>query len=430
MSAPKNSDDEVRKQADELYQRVCKISQVSKGAFHSPYDVWKEAVRQLDQEQVKPKRKRRGIISRIMLPFSWLERRVIEPTAVWMDEADIFRIIEKLSTLLEAVGVIAIPIAIWWFTETAQKSREQQAQAERTARERQERAVRAQTTVQDYLNQISNILATGKLKNDKDLQSIVRVNTLALLDSPDLQPDPNLAKEDNWRSDRKGQTIRYLLEAGLLKGRNTALSITFFDLESPVISLAGANLEGANLSWTFLSNPNFYRANLSYATLYRAYLSSPNFTNAYLKGVYLVEGRFEDASFSGADLTVSTLDKANLRGANFGETNLWGASLKGADLDGAILNRANLTNANLSESNLSGSNFSGAKLENAFLTGANFEGTNLLGANLKGALGMTVEQINRAKLCMTELPLNTTFYLLDNNDINPNRDCQELGITP
>lgn len=231
MPDPQFSDDEIQQRAYKIYQARC-------AASGEPNADRQEAIQQLKQE--RSKKPNRSAFSWLSRSLTRLEQGAIEPTAKWLDKADIFRIIEKISPIIEAIGIIAIPVAIWWFSETSQEAKEQQ-----------EKAIRAQTAVQNYLNQLSDILTTGKLEADEGLQTIVRASTLALLDNPDLQPDLDLDEEENWRNDRKGQTIGYLYEAGLLQinsgQKESVISLSNADLSSA--DLSGANLSDAQ-SWT------------------------------------------------------------------------------------------------------------------------------------------------------------------------------------
>ena len=107
----------------------------------------------------------------------------------------------------------------------------------------------------------------------------------------------------------------------------------------------------------------------------------------------------------------------NLQGAALMFANLQGAGLRNANLQGAYLLGANLQRAGLLEANLQGAYLEEANLEGAYLWEAN-----LWEANLEGAKNLTEEQVTQAKLCRTTLP--------DDIALDPNRDCEELGIDP
>jgi uncharacterized protein YjbI with pentapeptide repeats len=404
----------------EIQNKVKAIRQARGGIGGGPQADWQEAVRQLEQEaiekaeqaeavrqseqatieQTKQKtsasNRRHSLSSRLLSLPMLVEKKAIEPTANWLDEADIFRIIEKISPIIEAIGVIAIPVAIWWFTETSQEAKDQQ-----------ERAVRAQNAVQSYLNQLSDVLATGKLKTDEELQTIIRASTLALLKNPDLQPDPRLSRNENLRNDRKGQTIRYLVEAGLVQGKLVEEQNTDqeSDRKRPVISLVKADLTNADLGGASLNGAGLSFANLSFANLTLADLSRADLIDADL-----ISANLKDADLSFANLNIADLSNASLDSTNFTFANLTLANLNGADLS-----FANLDGANLELVGLVGANLRFAKLRNANLKRTDFEGANLSNADLSDAKNWTERQINRAKLCKTKLPQGLT--------LNPNRDC-------
>ena len=85
------------------------------------------------------------------------------------------------------------------------------------------------------------------------------------------------------------------------------------------------------------------------------------------------------ADLDGADLTGTYLTCANLRGANLNYAHLTGADLNCAYLTGADLNGANLTGADLAGADLRGADLTGANI-----TCANLRGANLRGADLRG----------------------------------------------
>jgi uncharacterized protein YjbI with pentapeptide repeats len=413
MPDPWFSDDEIRQRAYEIYQ--------ARGSTPGdPNTDWREAIRQLEQERSTLKGKR-FVFFRLKHWFVQIEKEAIEPTANRLDKADIFRIFERISPVIEAIGVFAgaiiIPVVIWQLSERAQE-----------AKERQEKAIRAQTAVQNYLNQLSDTLITGKLKSDEDLQTIVRASTLALLDNPDLQPDPNLKEEENRRNDRKGQVIGYLLEAGLIQvevPEQSQNSKQVGEPQKPVISLSRSNLSSANLLdadliFTNLRGANLRGANLGIADLrgadlFGADLFGADLIGANLIGANLIGANFNNANFNGANLSSADLRVANLNGVDLRGTDLNYANLNGADVVGADLHNADLIGANFNSANLNSANFNGADLNSA-----DFNGANLSSADLRDAENWVEEELAQAKLCKTRLPLGTS--------LDPDRNCKELGI--
>lgn len=404
---------------DEIQQRAYAIYQRQGGVHGDPNADWQQAIQELEEERLS--KKNHLLSSRLNCLLVRLEKEAIEPAANWLDNADIFRILDRLSPVIEALGVIAgaiiIPIVIWQVGERAQESQEQQ-----------EKAIRAQTALQNYFNQLSNILATGKLETDGDLQTIVRASTLALLDSPDLQPDLNLDNEKNWRNDRKGQTIEYLVEMDLIQVAEPQQSQSNNQTnvqEESVISLVGANLSGINLSGVYLGGVDLSFANLSFANLNYdvTYLGTPevaDLSNANLNNTNLSNAYLQFANLTNAYLRESNLTNAYLEDADLIDADLSDADLSSTNLSFANLSDADLSSANLSFANLSDADLSFADLGFANLKGANLKGAYLVFADIRNVQNWTERQLNHAKLCNAELPEGTT--------LNSDRDCAELFI--
>ena len=105
------------------------------------------------------------------------------------------------------------------------------------------------------------------------------------------------------------------------------------------------------------------------------------------------------AHLNGANLSQASLFQANLSGAHLFQANLSGALLSGANLSGAYLSGANLNNANLSGAYLSGAHLNGADLGDADLSGADLTGVSgarLSDGDVSGAKNLTQEQLNTA----------------------------------
>jgi uncharacterized protein YjbI with pentapeptide repeats len=123
-----------------------------------------------------------------------------------------------------------------------------------------------------------------------------------------------------------------------------------------------------------------------------------------------------DLNLSGAKLSNAKLRGAKLRGAKLRDADLTGADLIGADFSTVDFNIADFSGANLTCVD-----FTKATLILVNLSGANLDCTNLSRANLSGARNWTEEQLAQALLCQTQLPPEA--------NLNPNRDCQKLGIS-
>jgi hypothetical protein len=161
-------------------------------------------------------------------------------------------------------------------------------------RRRQEaRDLEAQRTreaaLQNYFEAVGELLIEKPLRRSSpgdNLSTVVRAQTLSVLEG--LDPD------------RKRILLLFLYESGLIHK------------DKPVVSLAVANLRGANLS----------RANLGGANLRGANLSQARLNEVDLSGAYLYQ-----ADLSEADLIRSVLIEANLSGANLRGSNLYGSNL-------------------------------------------------------------------------------------------------------
>ncbi len=294
---------------------------------------------------------------RLNQPFIWLEKKIIEPLDRWSDRANVFQFFSKVSPVIEAIGVLAIPIVLFYF-ESGRVAQESLFEEQREEQQKRfQSQVRHQQAVGNYFSRINTIYLELKLGNpkesvrkqiedDRELRQFLEVITLAIFDelsvSEDFRTKSSDGVEFDWEAisrDRKGEVIDFLSNLGWINSSND---------KEPLLSLRESNLSQADLR-----GANLWGANLR-----------------------------------GANLLVANLGGANLRGANLGEANLWGANLGGANLGEAKLGGANLGEAKLEGANLEGANLGGAKLERANLGGAN-----LWGANLMQARNLTPKQI-------------------------------------
>ncbi|MEP0924903.1 pentapeptide repeat-containing protein [Leptolyngbya sp. ST-U4] len=136
-------------------------------------------------------------------------------------------------------------------------------------------------------------------------------------------------------------------------------------------------------------------------------LQGIDFSNTDLVGVNFTGANLIDAKFCGADLNVAQFNRALLIKADFRAANVEIAFFKDADLTGADFRSAIMD---------------GAQLQGADLEGAQLQGAQLQGADLENAKCLTKEQLSQSKLYKTKLPAGI--------DINPNHNCEDLGITP
>lgn len=266
-------------------------------------------------------------------PLIKLEKDVWEPIDDWLKNAAIIQIFAKLSPILEAIGVLLIPVVIWLFTHNNEQIKEQQ-----------QKEMWAQQAVENYLAQISYIVAQDKLEENGDLKKIIRATTLTLFKSPHLQINPERKEKD-----RKKEVIEFLLEMNLIK-KSPKFGLNKSAISLQEINLSRVNLQSAKLPEVDLYGVDLYGANLKEVNLHKASLHGANLKGANLRS----------AKLSRTNLGWAVLSEANLSETNLSESYLFRANLSGANLSGANLSRANLFGADLSGADLSGANLSEA----------------------------------------------------------------------
>jgi len=174
-------------------------------------------------------------------PLIKLEKRLVEPLSKHLRNSAVFDIVDRLSPALEAIGVLLIPLVLYLATQAYEEQREGQ-EIERLQQE----------TVSNYLGQLSDIFlnAEGDLRSDENR----RIRTIATASTITLLRDPNLDGQ------RKGQVVEFLSQMELVQGEAPS-DINAYGLR-PIINLTGADLDGANLSFTDLRSANLTVANL------------------------------------------------------------------------------------------------------------------------------------------------------------------------
>jgi uncharacterized protein YjbI with pentapeptide repeats len=135
-----------------------------------------------------------------------------------------------------------------------------------------------------------------------------------------------------------------------------------------------------------LSKTSLFKANLSNADLREANLSNANLNNANLSNADLRDANLSNATLVSADLSNARLARANLSDAHLVGNNLTNAKLARANLRHAVLHWANLSNADLSNANLSNAHLPGATLARALLYQADLSSAQFDGAELDGAV--------------------------------------------
>ena len=360
---PKPAQQQLEAIAEKIYLNRLNTHQAS-----DEHKDWEKAVKIFNSPA-------RLLLFRINQHLIRAEKGAIEPIANWLDKAELFRIIERISPAIGALGVLAIPLVLFFATQEYQEKLKQQ-ESERLQ----------QQAVKDYFSQLSTLLldVDGSFLDmeNEQLRALTEATTLAFLDEPNLD------------GNRKGQVVSFLSQMELVNREIIYGPLRLEDRE-PTVRLIKANLSGADLRETNLINTDLRGARLNGARLNHSDLDSAR----------LSEARLGDAELSFANLRSADLRSADLNGARLNHT----------DLRGANLNGANLSFAYLQNSKLSGANLTGADLRGADLNGAYLIGANLNYAYIGDAIGVSQAQLEPALLCETELPKNI--------DIDPNRDC-------
>ena len=231
---------------------------------------------------------------------------------------------ERLQLIIQAIGVIILPISIiigvWQFTIQQQNDLTRSID------------VQQQTTLQNYLGNMSDLLLKENLRGSKPkdvVRQVAEAQTLTAL--------------QNLNPARKGILVKFLYESHLIDYDPTNKS-----LQRPIIDLFSADLSGADLSKAALIRADLSGADLSGANLTNVFLIGTDLIGADLIGAWL-----GDVDLSHADLSYADLSYADLSGVNLTNVLLIGANLSHADLSGAILTHTSLLDArNLSQQQL------------------------------------------------------------------------------
>jgi len=186
--------------------------------------------------------------------------------------------------LSQVLGAIAIPFVILvvglYFT---QQNTQQQVQF--AADQQQE------TTLQTYLDDMSNLLLNNKLLESKpgdEIRQVARERTLTTL--------------RRLHEGRNRIVLQFLQVAHLIGIQDAVINLSNADLSND--DLSGATLSGADLS-----NDDLSGADLSGATLSNALLIDDTLSYAIFTGAHLT-----DAHLTGAELGDNTLSIINMSG--------------------------------------------------------------------------------------------------------------------
>jgi uncharacterized protein YjbI with pentapeptide repeats len=270
--------------------------------------------------------------------------------------------IDDGKTLWDWLSLLGVPVSLAVLGYVLQQL--QQKRAEVLAKEQRQIAAdeTKEEVLQVYFDRLSGLLI------DKNLLAIAAKGQYA--------SDQEQQLLDSSKDVVRARTLSILRRFGNDPERKT--SVTRFLIEADFISKLKLNLNGADLSGVKILGATLSKANL------------------------------RGSNLSGADLTHVELTNAQLNGAK----------LSSATLNEAILDNVNLISADLRDAELNGASLNGAKLNNAKLNNAK-----LFDTDLRGAVGLTVAQLQSAKLCHTQLPKNITQ---DPDCPNPDGDCETV----
>jgi uncharacterized protein YjbI with pentapeptide repeats len=145
----------------------------------------------------------------------------------------------------------------------------------------------------------------------------------------------------------RGQMLRALYDAGLIKGETAEIDLQFANLRGADLrgmvfkdaNLSGADLSGADLSGTDLTGAILKNANLMKAGA--RYGKNPILSRARLEGTNLTKAKLRRAALDHAILAWPVLEGTDLRDADLsGITSFETVEFKGVDLRGAKLQGA------------------------------------------------------------------------------------------
>lgn len=145
--------------------------------------------------------------------------------------------------------------------------------------------------------------------------------------------------------------------------------------------------------------------NIKRLNLYKIY--NINLVNCYLSRTNLNYCILQEANLNSADVSSSQLIDCDFSNARLNQTNFENSTLNQANLSYAFASGANfrdsflikaqMGNAYFIKSDFTGAFLMEANLQGAYLTGADLTGANLYKADLRGVVGLTVEQLEKAR---------------------------------
>jgi uncharacterized protein YjbI with pentapeptide repeats len=239
------------------------------------------------------------------------------------------------------MGLLIVPIVLSLITivfTIVQDLRQQWIEDQRAKVERELAEQRAQDeALQAYLAQMGQMLLDRdtplrQSKEGDEAWVLARARTLTVIQRLD--------------SDRNGDVIRFLDEAGLIGREESSIGLlSDADVRGAYFEayLRGARLHGVDLRYTDMPNADLRHADLSRAELGQALLFGADLRYADLSNASLLCVDLSYANLSGADLSGTYL-----RGADLTDADLYDADLSGADVVNEELGQAyRLTRATL-----------------------------------------------------------------------------------
>jgi uncharacterized protein YjbI with pentapeptide repeats len=233
---------------------------------------------------------------------------------------------DRMGVIFQGVTAVAVPISlIALIVGVFQFKSQQETNASQALNQQR------QVTLDNYLNDISALVLSHGLSGSKP-ERAVKALAVARTDTA----------VRNLDGARRGILIRYLWEAGLIRGKSPVVYLHKADLDGAFFK--NAYLYDANLGTDFLAGANFYGADLhgadlTWADLSKANLSKVNLgcitTNQFDVSVTILA---QARTTSCADLKHANLSDTDLQGADLVGANLSRASLAGTDLKGARYN--------------------------------------------------------------------------------------------
>lgn len=139
------------------------------------------------------------------------------------------------------------------------------------------------------------------------------------------------------------------------------------------------------------------RYNIHEIDLVKTYLVQTNLSYINLMGSNLNLANLYKANLIGSNLTDTRLNQINLENANLSQADLRNCYATGANFKGAFMIKSKLNSSFLINADFSNSYLMEADLRGADLTGVNFQDASLYKADLRGAIGITIDQLSKAK---------------------------------